>query len=78
MAIQGVPEYAVAVTPSDSTVVDFNLGVYVGVAGNVALIYAGTGSAVTFVGAAAGSIIPGHITKVMSTNTTATSIVGLS
>lgn len=67
---------AVAVTPSDSTVVDFR-GLYVGGAGNVAIKGKPGGTAVTFVGVLAGSVLPVRCTRVMSTNTTATSIVGL-
>lgn len=68
---------AFAVTPSDSTVINCR-AIYVGGAGNVAVIPIEGSTAVTFVGALAGSIIPVGCSKVMSTNTTATSIVGLS
>lgn len=67
---------AVAVTPSDVTVLDKFRGLYIGVAGNVALVTP-NGTTTTFVGLAAGSILPVAGTKVMSTNTTATSIVAL-
>lgn len=69
-----VPSKYVAVTASDSTPTEF-VGVYVGTAGNIAL--KGTdGVAVTFKNAPAGLIIPGFISRVMTTNTTATDIVG--
>lgn len=69
-----VPSRYVAVTASDSTAVWFN-GVYIGTAGDVAL--KGTdGVAVTFKNCPAGLIIPGFVSAVMSTNTTATNIVG--
>lgn len=67
---------AVDVTPSDSTIVNCR-GLYVGVTGNVAVVTARGGSAVTFVAVPAGSILPVQCSKVMSTNTTATSIVAL-
>ncbi|PAP93999.1 spike base protein, RCAP_Rcc01079 family [Mesorhizobium wenxiniae] len=66
---------AAAVTVSDSTVVAFD-AVYVGVTGNVA-VRTVRGSTVTFVGVPAGSILPVKCDRVMSTNTTATSLVGL-
>lgn len=73
------PAYsAEAVTPSDT--VNFTggiaRGVYVGGAGNVAVVLR-SGTAVTFVGALAGSVIPVQCIRVNSTNTTATSIVAL-
>lgn len=66
-----------AITPSDTTdeAVDFR-GIYVGVTGNVVVVPR-TGSAVTFVGAQAGSIIPVRGKRVNSTSTTATNLVGL-
>lgn len=66
-----------AITPSDST--DFNIhfrSVYVGGAGDVVIIDK-FGSAVTYVGVAAGSIIPMRGKRVNATNTTATSMVGI-
>lgn len=67
-----------AVTPNDST--DLTGGVcralWVGGAGNVA-VHDSEGNAVTFVGVAAGSTLPVRTNRVMSTNTTATSIVAL-
>jgi hypothetical protein len=78
---------AVAITKSDTTVLSDVRGVYVGGAGDVAVI---TGDAwrrqlelgvaavaVTFTGVPAGSILPVHVAKVMSTNTTASALVGL-
>ena len=67
----------VSVTASDSTTYDPPLSfLYVGGAGNVAITDK-DGTTVTWVGLAAGSIIPMRCVKVMSTNTTATSIVGV-
>ncbi len=51
--------------------------VYVGTTGNVAVICAEDSSAVTFVGVPAGTILPVLVTRVMSTNTTATNMVGI-
>lgn len=63
-----------AVTPSDSTTFDMCLGIYVGVAGNVA-VADGSGNSVIFVGVMAGTILPIRTTKVFATGTTASSIV---
>lgn len=66
-----------AVTPHDST--NFTTvprAIYVGGAGNLVAIGAG-GDAVTFVGVAAGTLLPIRPTRINSTNTTATSIVAL-
>lgn len=79
----GSAEEYVAVTPSDTT--DFmgagnkfrlTRGIYVGGAGNVAVVD-GRGDAVTFSGAVAGSVIPVRCKRVNSTNTTATNLVAL-
>ena len=67
----------VAVTPSDATILETTRALLVGGAGNVAVVFADGGSAVTLTGLVAGSIYPLAVTKVMSTNTTATSIVAL-
>lgn len=68
---------AFAVTPSDT--VNFTIparALWVGGAGNVAVV-TNAGTAVTFVGAAAGTLIPCECVRVNSTDTTATSIVAL-
>jgi hypothetical protein len=75
----GPATVAVAVTPNDSTAVSF-AGLYVGGAGNVtieALNASGAAANVLFTAVPAGTILPVHCTKVLSTGTTATSIVGL-
>lgn len=72
---------AIAITKNDTTTYEpSNTGyldaLYVGGAGDVAIVtFAGT--TVTFVGVLAGSIIPVTCKQVLSTGTTATSIVGL-
>ena len=67
---------AVAVTKSDSTVLATTRALYIGVTGNVAVVMAEDSSAVTFIAVPVG-ILPVQVTKVMSTNTTASSILAL-
>jgi hypothetical protein len=66
---------AAAVTPHDSNPNVFN-ALFIGGAGNVKVVTK-NGETVTFVGCAAGSILPVATTVVFATDTTATSIVGL-
>lgn len=66
---------AAAITPSDSTAVAFD-AVYVGTTGNLA-VTTGAGTVVTFPSVPAGYILPIRCVKVMSTNTTATNLVGM-
>jgi hypothetical protein len=70
------PTDAVAITPSDSTVLNL-CGFYVGGAGNVAVQTAAGSTAVTFIAPPVGSVIKLQIARIMSTSTTATNIVGL-
>ena len=70
-----VAKDAKAVTPSDSAVNAFTQ-LYVGGTGNVALVTA-DGTTVTFSGVPAGTILPISTAQVLSTNTTATLILGL-
>jgi hypothetical protein len=79
-----IPSYGpasklVAITKSDATDLTASKirGLWVGGAGDVAVIAAGDSAAVTIVGVPAGTLLPVSVVKVMSTNTTATSIVGL-
>ena len=65
------------VTPSDSTDLTGARGVYVGTAGNVALMAIGDSAAVTFTAVPAGTILPIRIKRVMSTNTTASTIIAI-
>ena len=66
-----------AITPHDSTDESVNFrSIWVGVAGNVVVVTE-DGTAVTYKGAAAGSIIPVRGKRVNSTNTTATDLVGM-
>lgn len=66
---------AIAVTPSDSTVLSGVRAIYVGTGGNVAVTVGG--SDVTFVNVSAGLILPVRATKVLLTGTTASNIVAL-
>lgn len=67
------PAGAEAVTPSDSTTFAPS-AIYVGVSGNVAVVTA-NGDAATFVGVVGGGLLPVQVIKVMSTGTTAVSII---
>lgn len=70
------PKNHFAVTPSDST--DFGYVVrelYIGVSGDVAVVDS-AGTVVTYKNAPAGLLLSGRFTRVNSTNTTATDIVG--
>lgn len=69
--------FAVAVTPSDATVLNTTKALYVGGAGAVAVTMAGGGN-VTLAAVPVGTILPVAVTKVLSTGTTATNIVALS
>lgn len=68
---------AFAITPSDST--DFTYvsrGIYVGVSGDIMAVMA-DGTAVLFKNAVAGSILPLRCSRVNSTGTSATNLVGI-
>jgi hypothetical protein len=65
-----------AVTPSDTVVQPFR-AVYVGGAGNLAVIGLDDTAAVTFTGVVAGTLLPIRVSKILATGTTATAIVGL-
>lgn len=65
------------ITPSDSADLPTRAdGIYVGGAGNVVLI-SESNRTLTFVGLPAASLLPVSATRVNSTNTTATNLVGL-
>lgn len=67
---------AAAVTPSDTNNIRTSRGLYVGGAGNIVVDMA-YGTTITFVGVQAGTVLPLQVTRVYSTNTTATNIVAL-
>lgn len=75
-AAQSAPaREASAVTPSDTVTVNFR-ALYVGTAGNLAVVPVGGDAAVTFTNVPVGWF-PVSVSKVMSTNTTATGIIGV-
>lgn len=68
----------IAITPSDSVDLPTGVrGIYVGVAGNVAIQAVNDTLPQTFVGVAAGSILPVRAQRVFSTGTTATTMLGM-
>lgn len=68
---------AFAITPSDSAELSIaTRGLYIGGAGDVVAVLS-SGDEVTFTGMLAGAIYPLRVKQVKSTNTTATSIIGL-
>ena len=67
---------AAAVTLSDSTVLAPTRALYIGAGGNLKVTMA-YGSEVTFVGLAAGSILPVQVTKCFATGSTAASVIAL-
>ena len=70
---------AVAVTPHDSNELPLpTRGLYVGGAGNVAVLLSLDTVPVTLVAVPAGSVLPLRVKLVLATGTTATSIVALS
>lgn len=77
MSDQSYPAHnAVAVTKSDDTVINAR-ALYIGVTGDVAILPKKGDTAVTFIDVQAGTVLPVYARKVMSTNTTAASIVAL-
>lgn len=66
---------AEVVSPSDSTnLARVSRGIWVGGAGNVAAVMLG-GDVVTITGVPAGTLLPIRVTRINSTNTTATNMV---
>lgn len=71
---------ALAVTPSDSTVLPITRALYVGTGGTVVVVMAEAATASTtstFTNVANGSVLPVQVSKVYSTGTTASSILAL-
>lgn len=66
---------AAAITKSDSVPNNFD-AIYVGVTGNVAVMML-SGAVVTFTAIPAGAVLRVKVSKVMSTSTTATDMIGL-
>ena len=67
---------AVAVTPSDATVLSNTRALYIGTAGNLAVTM-NDGVSATFSNVIGGTILPVQVTKVLSTGTTASNIVAM-
>jgi hypothetical protein len=68
---------AAVVTPdNDNDLTYVTRGLFVGGAGNIAVVMLG-GQAVTFTGVVAGSVLPIRVTRVKFTGTTATNINAL-
>lgn len=72
----GSAQSVAVVTKSDSTLVNCR-ALYVGGAGDVAILAAGDSVAVTLSSVPAGALLPIACAKIMSTNTTATGLVAL-
>ncbi len=72
-------EKATAITPADTTIAETFHAIYVGSIGGGAnlAVRMVNGQTVTLVGVVAGTIYPIAVDRVMSTNTTASSLVGL-
>jgi hypothetical protein len=68
---------AIAITPADSDLAHPVRSLYVGGGGNIKITTV-NGQTVTIAGVNAGSIIPISVKRVWSSDTTATSILGLS
>lgn len=67
--------HAVAITPSDATIIPATRGLYVGVTGNIAVRMA-SGASVTFSNVPVG-ILAVQVDMVKSTSTTATTMLAL-
>lgn len=68
---------ATAIAPNDSTDIPVTRGLYVGVGGDVAVLFADDSTAVTLKGLLAGVVYPLRVKRVRATGTTATNIVAL-
>lgn len=78
--VDGIPTFpsgAVAITPSDDDTFLKPVAVYVGTTGDVRIVPASGGAAVTFVGVPAGSMVPCLARAVYATGTDADDLVGV-
>ena len=69
-------KFAVAVTPSDVTVLSPTRGLYIGTAGDLTVVTVGNGATVQFPDVPAGAILPIQVTQVLAA-TTAAGIVAM-
>lgn len=76
-AAVGSTAYAVAVTKSDSTVLNGTRAVYVGTGGDLAVRMEGGQNSITFTAVPSGTFMPIRVDQVLSTGTTAAAIVAL-
>ena len=75
--LQSSPNFA-PITPSDGVNLPYiTRGIYIGAAGNIAVICPATGAAIVFVGLPAGVLLPIQTTRVNLTNTTAANLIAL-
>jgi hypothetical protein len=69
---------AAAVTPSDTLdLTTVTRWLYIGGAGNLAVVMFGTGTNLTLTGLLAGTLLPMRVSRVKATGTTATNILAL-
>lgn len=68
---------AIAVTKSDSTVLADTRGLYVGGAGDVAVLMEDSAASVVFKAVPVGTVLPICVSKVLETGTSATLILAL-
>jgi hypothetical protein len=67
---------ALAITPSDATVLEVTRGLYIGTTGDVVVDMAEQGTSITFANVASGQILPIQVTKVRAA-TGASNIIAL-
>jgi hypothetical protein len=71
------PMYGFAITPNDGTdLPSITRSIWVGVGGDIVVIYAGNGTQVTLKNVPTGFRLSGRFSRVLSTNTTATNLIG--
>ena len=76
--ISGPSSKAVAIVPNNAVDLAFaTRGIYVGGGGDLRVDMQDSGTAITFAGLAAGSILPIRASRVYATGTTATGLIGL-
>jgi hypothetical protein len=74
----GPAEHVFNITPSDIADLPFvTTGIYIGVGGSLAVIDRNSGVVANFSGLSAGTILPIRVARVMSTGTSAASLVGM-